>query len=133
MMRLGASAIHDDFRIRVEDLSGQNLTKCYQCGKCSAGCPMIYEMDLLPNQVIRLTQLGDEEVLNSRTIWICSTCFTCYVRCPKGINVCAIMEALRDINLRKGEDHYHAYKFTIDERKEFPPIAVVSAMRKHTG
>ena len=48
---------------KVEELSGENLYACYQCGKCSAGCPMVEEMDLLPNQVILLVKLGDESVV----------------------------------------------------------------------
>jgi Fe-S oxidoreductase len=52
---------------RVEELSGENVFACYQCGRCSAGCPMAPEMDLLPNQIIRMVQMGlDEEVLHTR-------------------------------------------------------------------
>ena len=65
------------FRERVKELSGEDVGLCYQCGACSSGCPLTDEMDLLPSTVMRLVQLGVEEVLNSKTIWICSSCFTC--------------------------------------------------------
>jgi ferredoxin len=89
------SAGSDRSRIisEVENLSGQKILSCYICGKCSAGCPISSLMDIQPHQVIRLIQLGqDEEVLKSKTIWLCSSCFTCASRCPRGINLTAIME-----------------------------------------
>ena len=75
----------------------ENPSLCYQCGKCSAGCPVADEMDLLPHQVIHLASLGMEErTLRSATIWICAGCYTCAVRCPNDINVTAVMDDLRE-------------------------------------
>jgi len=88
----------------VEELSGENLFNCLQCGTCSAGCPYVEEMDLLPDEVIRYIILDRKEVLNSKTIWLCSSCFTCAERCPRDINITKIMEALRQIILRKNID-----------------------------
>ena len=85
----------------VEDLCGENLFGCYQCGTCSAGCPYVEDMDLTPDEVIRYIILDRKEVLNSKTIWLCSACFTCAERCPRDINITKIMEALRQIILRK--------------------------------
>ena len=85
----------------LEDLCGENLFSCYQCGTCSAGCPFIDEMDLSPDEVIRYVILDRKEVLNSKTIWLCASCFTCAERCPRDINITKIMEALRQIILRK--------------------------------
>jgi len=85
----------------VEDLCSENLFGCYQCGTCSAGCPFVEEMDLSPDEVIRYVILDRKEVLNSKTIWLCSSCFTCAERCPRDINITKIMEALRQIILRK--------------------------------
>ncbi|GAI09389.1 unnamed protein product [marine sediment metagenome] len=90
--------IKSKFLDKVEELSEENIYACYQCGKCSAGCPSISEMDISPCEIIRLVQLGQEkEVLNSKTIWICSSCFTCVTRCPKGVDLAKVMEALRHI------------------------------------
>ncbi|MCF8335708.1 MAG: 4Fe-4S dicluster domain-containing protein [Bacteroidales bacterium] len=69
---------------------------CYQCAKCSNGCPVGEEMDVLPHQVIHLASLGMEErVLDSRTIWICANCYACAVKCPNDINITSVMNDLK--------------------------------------
>lgn len=76
--------------------SGTPVSACFQCHKCSAGCPIGPEMDLLPSQVMRLLQLGaDDEVLQSRAIWLCASCEACTTRCPMEIDVAAVMDTLR--------------------------------------
>ena len=105
MMRylISQEILHSDSVRRVEEESGQELARCYQCGKCSSGCPLAEEMDLLPHQVIRLVQLGQiGEVLRSGAIWLCASCETCSVRCPKGIDVRGVMDALRRIAYKEG-------------------------------
>ena len=88
----------------VEEESGQRVRRCYQCGKCSAGCPLSYAMDWSPRQVIRALQLGlDEEALSSSAIWLCANCFTCTIRCPLEIDVAKVMEALRHKALAEGK------------------------------
>ncbi len=124
----------DPFVAKVQELSGQNLLVCYQCGKCSAGCPAVHEMDILPNQIIRFAQMGlKEELLASRAIWVCASCMTCNVRCPKGINIAEIIEALRQILLRQRMDHVKVEKLSRSERGEVPPIALISNFRKFTS
>lgn len=117
----------------VEDLCGENLFGCYQCGTCSAGCPFIDEMDLSPDEVIRYVILDRKEVLNSKTIWLCSSCFTCAERCPRDINITKIMEALRQIILRKKIDRTNLKKITKDEKEMIPQMAFVSLFRKNVG
>ncbi|MFL7807317.1 MAG: 4Fe-4S dicluster domain-containing protein, partial [Anaerolineae bacterium] len=74
------------FLHEVERRSGQNLARCYQCGKCSAGCPIAFEMDYPPHQVIRGVQMGMRDlVLASSTIWLCAACETCSTRCPQDV------------------------------------------------
>lgn len=91
------------FLTEVMEVSGQNLQACYQCQKCSAGCPVAYAMDILPNQILRHIQYGHrEKVLGSKTIWICASCYTCSVRCPNDIDIARIMDSLREIALRSG-------------------------------
>ena len=131
---LSRQIINDPFVSKVEELSGQNLLACYQCGKCSAGCPSISQMDILPNQVIRYAQIGlKDELLASRSIWICASCMTCDVRCPKGINVAEVLEAIRLILLRKRKDHVEVEELSDAEKSEVPPIALISSMRKFTS
>lgn len=121
------------FRKKVEDLSGEKLNLCFQCGACSSGCPLTHEMDLLPSKIIRYVQLGEEEVVDSKTIWICSTCFNCEVRCPRGINIANLMEALREIKLRSKYDHFSLDSLDIAELRELPQIALISNLRKMTA
>lgn len=90
------AAIQSELAAKIKEYTGENVRECYQCGKCSAGCPMSYEMDILPNQVIRMVQLGmKEQVLSSKTIWLCASCFTCTVRCPRSIDIAGVIDYLR--------------------------------------
>ena len=135
-MRINISrkTIKDPFVQKVQELSGQNLLVCYQCGKCSAGCPAVSQMDILPNQIIRFAQLGlKEELLQSKSIWICASCMTCNARCPKGINVAEVIEAIRQILLRQRQDHVQIEKLTDEEKEDVPPIALISSFRKFTS
>ena len=117
----------------VEDLCGENLFGCYQCGTCSAGCPFIDDMDLTPDEVIRYVVLDRDEVLNSKTIWLRSSCFTCAERCPRDINITKIMEALRQIILRRKIDKTKAMKIPKKDKESIPQIAFVSLFRKNVG
>lgn len=85
-----------EFRKQIDDKSGQRIIDCYQCGKCTAGCPVAYAMDLTPRQVMRATQLGlKKEVLDSNAIWLCVSCQVCGARCPAQIDIPKVMETLR--------------------------------------
>ncbi|MGD0353896.1 MAG: 4Fe-4S dicluster domain-containing protein [Dehalococcoidia bacterium] len=87
---------HTTYRSFVEAHIRQSIAQCYQCGKCTAGCPVAYTMELTPRRVIRALQLGlENELENSSTMWICLSCLTCSARCPREINIAGVMEALR--------------------------------------
>jgi heterodisulfide reductase subunit C len=91
------------FLRQVERKSGHNLALCYQCGKCTAGCPIAFEMDYPPHQIIRGVQFGKRDmVLSSRTIWLCAACETCSTRCPQEVDPAGIMDALRRIAYAEG-------------------------------
>ncbi len=80
------------------------VASCYQCKKCSAGCPLTFAMDLLPDQVIRLALLGQvESLLSCRTIWVCSSCETCTTRCPNGVDIAGVMDWLKEEALKQGK------------------------------
>lgn len=116
---------------KIEELSGQNVFSCYQCGRCSAGCPMISKMDTMPNNIMRLLQLGDTKVLEKDTFWVCATCYTCDVRCPKDIDIAKVMEALRQVSLRKNVNHVELKD--LDGVEELPQIALIANLRKNTS
>jgi len=83
--------------------SGQNVNLCYQCKKCAAGCPISYEMDYKPAELIHAIRLGmDELVLNSKTMWLCSSCETCTTRCPQDVDVAKVMDAVKITAMKKG-------------------------------
>lgn len=117
----------------VEELCGENLFGCYQCGTCSAGCPFVDDMDLSPDEVIRYVILDRKEVLNSKTIWLCAACYTCAERCPRDINITKIMEALRQIILRKNIDRTKLTKITKEEKESIPQLAFICLFRKNVG
>ncbi len=112
---------------KVEALSGQKVASCYQCGKCTGGCPFNSMMELMPNQVMRLVQTGDESVLDANSMWFCVACHVCTARCPRGVDLAKVMEALRQVSLRKGNND----KLMISQAKKkgVPQMALVWAMR----
>lgn len=87
----------------VEKSSGVAVSACYQCKKCSSGCPITFAMDYLPHQLIHMIQMGlKEEVLKSATIWVCASCETCTTRCPNDIDIAKIMDVVRMVSLKSG-------------------------------
>jgi len=90
-------------RKQIEELSGQKVAACFQCQKCTNGCPLTFAMDVPPHQLVRFLHLGlEDEVLRSRTIWVCASCQTCNTRCPNNIDIAHIMDTLRQMSRRKG-------------------------------
>ena len=123
-----------DFVDKVKEISGQNIEKCMQCGTCSGGCPMVEVLQLTPRKVMHLSALGQEDlVINSNTIWLCASCNTCAVRCPRGIDIPKVMEALRQIFLRKNQNYIEPNEIPDDVLKDLPQIVMVSCFRKHTA
>ena len=128
--RVCGEQLHGDLAQRVEAISQQNVLECNQCGKCSAGCPVTSAMDMLPNQVIRLVQLGLDDALDAQAIWICASCFTCVTRCPKGVDLPRVMEALRQIHLRRGEELLSPDDISPRVLADMPPMALIAGFRK---
>jgi len=76
---------------------------CFQCRKCTNGCPVTFAMDLYPDEVIRLVILGQREtVLGCRTIWVCAACETCTTRCPNAVKIAEIMDCLKEMAIQEG-------------------------------
>lgn len=84
----------------MEEKCAEPISRCFQCTKCSGGCPMDFAMDIHPNQVVRYIQLGlKDELLKSNTIWVCASCKTCQSRCPNAIDISRINDILKKICL----------------------------------
>ncbi len=87
--------INDNLAVRIKDELDQNVYLCYQCVKCTSGCPVAEFLDWQPNQIMRAVQLGQEDIaLGSQTPWLCAACQTCTTRCPQNLDIAAIMEFL---------------------------------------
>jgi len=91
------------FLEEVRNRCGENLRLCYQCLKCTAGCPTAPYMDFSPHAVVRMIQWGlKQDVLESKAIWLCVSCETCGARCPNEIDIGLLMDALREMSLEQG-------------------------------
>ena len=91
----------------VRRSSGVNAAECYQCGKCTAGCPLARWMDLAPHQAMRLVQVGDDaardHLLDCETVWLCVGCLTCTQRCPRKLDPAAVLDAIREMAFERGK------------------------------
>ena len=100
---VSAATLDERFKDEINRVSGENVLSCYQCGECTAGCPVAYCMDVAPNQIMRMTQLGmEDDVLNCASIWLCAGCEMCATRCPRGVALSRVMDACRHIATEKG-------------------------------
>jgi heterodisulfide reductase subunit C len=102
---------------QVETLAHTKVVDCYQCGKCSAGCPMGEKMDILPSTLIRLVQCGDVATASkSAAVWQCVSCLTCSARCPQSVNIAGVMDALKQISIEKKLVHPSAKRIVAFQR-----------------
>lgn len=130
-IKLSQESIEGALIHKLERISGEDLKKCYQCGNCSGGCPVSFAMEIAPSKVMRFLQLGMiEEVQKANSMWVCVGCLQCYSRCPKGVSVAAVLEGLRQMTLRKGEDHEPVKDIPIPFLKKAPQQAIVCGFRK---
>jgi len=97
----------EDLSDSIKQLTGVNVRACYQCGKCTAGCPVGERMDIRPSVIMRMLQSGGasemEELLRSNSIWLCLTCETCYSRCPMELDIPKVMDYLRERSNTEGK------------------------------
>jgi heterodisulfide reductase subunit C len=101
------SDLHHAGNLRLEgevsECTNVRVSHCYQCGKCSAGCPLSEEMDYPPSVIMRMLQTGnpvlEDKVLRSFTIWLCLACEMCFARCPMSIDIPKVMDFLREKSL----------------------------------
>jgi heterodisulfide reductase subunit C len=89
-----------DFSAEVQVRSGQEVSRCYFCQKCTAGCPTAYAMDVQPAQMLKMVQLGEKDaLLRSAAIWLCVGCEACGTRCPNGITLAPVIDVLKQMAL----------------------------------
>ncbi len=113
----------------LEQATGETLSDCYQCGKCTAGCPA--SMDTPPSVLIRKLKLGlYRAALNSASIWSCMACLTCSERCPKNVSPAAIIEGLKLIHLRNMDPRVQTETLGQGFLVQSTQQAVVSGFRK---
>jgi heterodisulfide reductase subunit C len=94
----------------LQSLTGENVRLCYQCKKCTLGCPSAYAMRMKPHELMRAIQLGlTEEIYWSGMIWICLSCETCNTRCPQDINILRVIDGLREMAISKKVDYYNPH------------------------
>jgi heterodisulfide reductase subunit C len=116
---------------QLEELSGQTIADCYQCGCCTSGCPIGSEMDPPPSKAIRLLQLGHgRELLASEGIWLCASCLVCGTRCPRAVDYARIAEACRALILRTKQSRVDPDTVTCSELEEIPQQAFIASFRK---
>jgi heterodisulfide reductase subunit C2 len=90
-------------RKAVEEISGVDVSVCFQCKKCSSGCPVGKLSKMRPSEIMRQLHLGaGNELLESDLVWMCASCETCSARCPMGIDVAAVIDALRNLAIARG-------------------------------
>jgi quinone-modifying oxidoreductase subunit QmoC len=91
------SELDPGFMEKIAEIAhGEKIFNCIQCGTCSATCPVSHYMDYTPRKIIQMISEGfKEDVLKSTTVWICASCYSCTVECPKGIKITDVMYALK--------------------------------------
>ena len=91
-----------DFIDEIKSIpGGEQIIDCIQCGTCSGSCPTSHLMTHSPRRLIAMTRAGmRDEVLSSPDIWLCTSCYSCYVRCPRGIKVTDLMYAYKRLSAR---------------------------------
>jgi heterodisulfide reductase subunit C len=119
---------------KIKEISGIDVFRCIQCGCCAAGCPTSDYMDYTPTQWMKLLQIGCfPEIAGSRGIWACASCFACLARCPRGIDLAKVAEAVRQIHLRRGLDRQDPARIPEGTLRKLPQIAVISCFRKFSS
>ncbi len=119
---------------KVQEMCEENLQVCMQCGLCSGSCPQFERLEVYPRKVMRMGQLGlIEELVASNVGWHCAACHICNARCPRGVSLPKLMEALRQITLRENENYVEPNKIPDETIEDAPPIVLVAGFRKFTS
>lgn len=128
--------MHKDNKKMADEIifrSGVNTRKCMKCGKCSGTCPAYDEMEYHPHQFVYMVESGDiEPLMNSKSLYMCLSCFACVDRCPRGVEPAKIIEAVRNAQVRQQDNNHMTANDVPDKLTEnIPQQALVSAFRKY--
>jgi heterodisulfide reductase subunit C len=108
---------------QVLEATGVSADRCYQCGKCSAGCPLAADMDYTSSMVMRMLQTeeatNEKDLLKSQSIWMCASCEMCISRCPMSVDIPKVMDFLRQKSLKEGLANKQASKNIIPFHRSF--------------
>jgi len=117
----------------ILEISGADIEKCMQCGRCSASCPSYQEMDLRPHQFATyLMDKNVEAMVNSKSLWRCVSCFCCVERCPRDVKPARLIEAARLMVIREqGEEYFSADSVPDMLDDDMPQQLLVSVFRKY--
>ncbi len=133
-LKISRRTVSEELRRKIQEISGEDIGKCFQCGTCSGSCPMTGHMTCFPRKLMALAQLGHVEQLEAvDTPWVCASCHACMVRCPRGIDIPRVMEAFRQLTLRTNVDRVQPNSLQPEEIIDLPQIAMVSGFRKLTS
>ena len=120
----------------ITRISGVNPRKCMKCGKCSGACPAYDEMEYHPHQFVSMVENGRiDELMASKGIYTCLSCFACVERCPRNVEPAKLIEAVRLMVIRQqGMNHMKSDDLPafVNEDDSIPQQALVSAMRKYS-
>ena len=117
----------------IKRISGVNPRKCMKCGKCTASCPAYDEMEYHPHQFVDMVENGRiDELMASRGIYMCLSCFACVERCPRSVEPAKVIEAVRLAVIRQqGKDHLKPEQIPGLLNDDLPQQAIASAFRKY--
>ena len=121
-----------DLMQTIRDISGVNPRKCMKCGKCTASCPAYDAMDFHPHQFVDMVETGRiDELMQSRGIYTCLSCFACVERCPRSVEPAKLIEAVRLAVIRQqGQNHLSPQHIPGLLDEDLPQQAITSAFRK---
>lgn len=130
-------SIDVNFKQEVIDAGAESLALCFQCGTCTGACPSGRRTPYRIRQVVRKSLMGfKEDVISDDTLWMCSTCYECQERCPRGIKIVDIVKIARNYASQAGymaKAHKMTGSFVIKTGHGVPINDATMALRKRVG